>query len=73
MAEKEETGEFKYVDDSNYTNSDGTELEGVLGGGAVETGNHELFHLILLKRNIVRKKQTKEKCLHYTVYNVVPC
>ena len=30
MAEKE-TGEFKYVDDLNYTNSDGTELEGVLG------------------------------------------
>lgn len=64
MAEKEETGEFKYVDDSNYTNSDGTELEGVLGGGAVETGNHELFHLILLKgTSSARNKQKKNACI----------
>lgn len=34
--------------DSNYANSDLTELKGIWGGG-METGNHELFHLILLK------------------------
>lgn len=49
------------VDDSNYTNSDWTELDrfwrggrgrGCGGGGA---GNHELFHLIILKEHRPQK------------------
>lgn len=49
--------------DSNYTNSEWTEFDGVLRGRRWKR----------VAMNFSFKEHRLQKCLHFTVYNVVPC